>query len=146
MPLRLISNGVDFSFICVIIKRTLIKGLLRNEKKSQNSVKHCKQAQSRVSQQNGYKIRQKSFISSTAKREKKTLYLKLQSLTIALLDIYQKYISIILPSSCRFWPNCSQYSKQAILKYGLCKGGLKAIVRVLRCHPLSGKSGYDPLL
>jgi len=63
-----------------------------------------------------------------------------------LIKIYQKYIRIMLPSSCRFSPTCSEYSQQAILKYGLIKGGLKAIKRLLHCHPFSGRAGYDPLI
>jgi hypothetical protein len=73
------------------------------------------------------------------------LSLKLKTLFIALLEFYQKQISFLLPSSCRFCPSCSEYAKQAVDKYGILKGGIKATGRLLRCHPLSGKSGYDPL-
>ncbi len=45
---------------------------------------------------------------------------------------------------CRFQPTCSEYSVQAIGKYGFLKGGLKALWRVLRCNPWS-KGGYDPV-
>lgn len=44
---------------------------------------------------------------------------------------------------CRFQPSCSDYAVQAIGKYGPLKGLLKAIWRLLRCHPFS-KGGYDP--
>ncbi|MCX5707876.1 MAG: membrane protein insertion efficiency factor YidD [Candidatus Omnitrophica bacterium] len=71
--------------------------------------------------------------------------LKPRALFIALLEFYQKQISFLLPCSCRFWPSCSEYAKQAVSKYGILKGGTKATGRLLRCHPLSGKSGYDPL-
>ncbi|MBU4315385.1 membrane protein insertion efficiency factor YidD [Patescibacteria group bacterium] len=43
---------------------------------------------------------------------------------------------------CRFYPTCSEYSKQAILKYGIIRGGLKGIYRVLRCNPWN-KGGID---
>ncbi|MCK9594109.1 MAG: membrane protein insertion efficiency factor YidD [Candidatus Omnitrophica bacterium] len=69
----------------------------------------------------------------------------MRRLVIALLNFYQQYISRMLPLSCRYWPTCSEYAKQAVGKYGLLRGGLKAAARLLRCHPLSGKSGFDPL-
>ncbi|MCQ2978956.1 MAG: membrane protein insertion efficiency factor YidD [Clostridia bacterium] len=45
---------------------------------------------------------------------------------------------------CKFTPTCSEYSYQAINKYGAFKGTLLAIWRILRCNPFS-KGGYDPL-
>ncbi|MBD9150406.1 membrane protein insertion efficiency factor YidD [Candidatus Avelusimicrobium fimicolum] len=45
---------------------------------------------------------------------------------------------------CRFTPTCSQYAKQAIVKYGAFKGGYLALKRVLKCHPLH-PGGYDPV-
>lgn len=48
-------------------------------------------------------------------------------------------------SSCRYTPSCSEYSKQAIEKYGVLKGIWKGLTRVMRCHPYSRDSGYDPL-
>jgi len=47
-------------------------------------------------------------------------------------------------ATCRFRPTCSDYSLQAIEKYGVIKGGLKSLWRVLRCNPF-GRGGYDPL-
>jgi len=58
--------------------------------------------------------------------------------------LYQRVISPLLPQSCRFYPTCSEYAKQAILKYGPLKGGWLALKRLARCHPLSS-GGYDPL-
>ncbi|NLJ39159.1 MAG: membrane protein insertion efficiency factor YidD [Candidatus Atribacteria bacterium] len=60
------------------------------------------------------------------------------------LKFYQIYISPSLPSSCRFEPTCSQYARDAIRKYGLLKGGIMALWRLLRCHPYS-RGGYDPV-
>ncbi len=57
---------------------------------------------------------------------------------------YQKAISPHLPHTCRYYPTCSEYSKEAILKYGPFKGLLKSIWRILRCNPFS-KGGYDPV-
>lgn len=65
---------------------------------------------------------------------------------VALASIrgYQRWISPLLPPSCRFSPTCSQYGYEAIAKYGLLKGGALAVWRVLRCNPF-GKGGFDPV-
>lgn len=65
-------------------------------------------------------------------------------LLILPIVFYQKCISPMTPPSCRFVPTCSQYAKEAILKYGPIKGLYLAIRRLLRCHPWGG-SGYDPV-
>jgi hypothetical protein len=67
-----------------------------------------------------------------------------RKLAIALIKAYQVGISPFLPSTCRFYPSCSEYAVQAIGKYGLWHGGVKACRRVLRCHPFS-PGGYDPV-
>jgi hypothetical protein len=61
---------------------------------------------------------------------------------ILLIMLYQKYISPIFGSKCRFYPSCSQYAILAINKYGIFKGLLKAVYRILRCNPFS-KGGID---
>lgn len=61
-----------------------------------------------------------------------------------ILRVYKKYISPILPNSCRFYPTCSEYAIEAISKYGVVKGSIKSMYRVLRCNPLC-KGGYDPV-
>ncbi|NLI54703.1 MAG: membrane protein insertion efficiency factor YidD [Clostridiales bacterium] len=63
---------------------------------------------------------------------------------IAIVRGYKKYISPLLPPSCRFTPTCSEYAIEAIQKHGAWKGGLLAIWRVLRCNPFF-KGGYDPV-
>lgn len=70
----------------------------------------------------------------------------LQRIALRFINLYQEYVRIILPSSCRFTPSCSDYAHQAILKYGFLKGILKSAKRLLLCHPFSGKAGYDPLV
>lgn len=69
----------------------------------------------------------------------------LRRITTSCINIYQRYLRTGLPSSCRFSPSCSEYAKQAIIKYGFFLGVLKATKRLLFCHPFSGKAGYDPL-
>jgi len=60
------------------------------------------------------------------------------------LEWYQKYLSPLLPASCRFEPTCSEYAREALRKYGLWKGLLLSLWRVLRCHPYA-RGGYDPV-
>jgi len=63
-------------------------------------------------------------------------------LVIFLIELYQKFISPLTPNKCRYYPTCSNYAVMAIEKYGLIKGGAKALYRVLRCNPFS-KGGVD---
>lgn len=67
-----------------------------------------------------------------------------KKLLIILIKIYQKYISPLKPPSCRFYPTCSQYAIDAVLKYGTIKGSFMAIRRIIKCHPFN-PGGYDPL-
>lgn len=48
-------------------------------------------------------------------------------------------------SGCKFEPTCSCYCEQSIQKYGIVRGSFKAVLRILRCHPLSRSGGYDPV-
>ena len=52
--------------------------------------------------------------------------------------------SLILPSTCRYQPSCSQYAIEALTKYGAIKGGWLATKRIMRCHPWGGH-GHDPV-
>ena len=65
-------------------------------------------------------------------------------LLILIIRIYQKFISPILPQTCRFYPTCSAYFIQALEKYGFFKGSYLGIKRILKCHPFH-PGGYDPL-
>lgn len=64
---------------------------------------------------------------------------------LLLIRFYQLCISPLFPSTCRYTPTCSAYAIQAVQKYGVIKGGWKAIKRILSCRP-GGGSGYDPLV
>ncbi len=63
---------------------------------------------------------------------------------LGLIYIYQMGISPYLPKSCRFTPTCSEYARIAVIRYGIIRGSIMALRRILRCHPF-GKSGYDPV-
>lgn len=71
----------------------------------------------------------------------------MKRLLLAAIRGYRKYISPNRPPCCRFIPTCSQYALEAVEKYGAAKGGLLALRRVLRCHPLhrQGPIQYDPV-
>jgi putative membrane protein insertion efficiency factor len=68
----------------------------------------------------------------------------MKHLALTLIRLYQKTLSQALPPTCRFFPSCSEYSYQAIEKYGLLKGGWLAVKRIARCHPFN-PGGYDPV-
>ena len=63
---------------------------------------------------------------------------------IFLIKVYQRTLSRVMPSSCRFYPSCSEYGVQAIQKYGFFKGGWLTIKRIGRCQPFH-PGGYDPV-
>ena len=58
--------------------------------------------------------------------------------------VYQYAISPLLPNNCRYSPTCSQYTKEAILKHGVIKGGWLGIKRIISCNPWGGH-GHDPV-
>ena len=67
------------------------------------------------------------------------------SILIRLIKLYQRIRPVVLPKTCRFYPSCSQYAKEAIEQFGLCGGIVRALYRVFRCSPLY-RGGYDPVI
>lgn len=63
---------------------------------------------------------------------------------IFLIRVYQRAISPIFPSTCRYQPTCSHYGVEALQKHGLLKGGWLTVKRIGSCNPWGG-SGYDPV-
>ena len=62
-----------------------------------------------------------------------------------LIRFYQRNISPCFPARCRFRPTCSAYAYEAIMKYGVLKGGWLALRRILRCHPFYKGNFFDPV-
>ena len=67
----------------------------------------------------------------------------IKQIVLFLIKIYQK-ISALTPPRCRFYPTCSEYTKQAIMRFGVLRGGMLGIKRIVKCHPLN-EGGYDPV-
>ena len=68
----------------------------------------------------------------------------MKKFVISILRFYKKFISPALPDSCRFYPTCSEYAATSVEKYGVLKGSIKSIYRIIRCNPFN-KGGYDPV-
>jgi len=66
----------------------------------------------------------------------------MRRLPLALIKVYQRWISPLFPPTCRYHPTCSQYAYEAISKYGVLKGCILAAWRILRCNPYT-KGGFD---
>jgi uncharacterized protein len=67
----------------------------------------------------------------------------LNGVIIVFVKAYRLLLRPLLPPSCRFEPNCSEYMILAVRKYGPICGACKGVRRVLRCHPWN-PGGYDP--
>lgn len=67
-----------------------------------------------------------------------------QQIVFFFIAFYKQVISPFTPSTCRYQPTCSSYLRDAIKTYGLRKGGIMGVKRILSCHPWGGK-GFDPV-
>ncbi len=69
----------------------------------------------------------------------------MKQIMLLLIKFYRKFISPLKKPSCRYYPTCSAYAYEAIMKYGALKGGYLALKRLLSCHPFSKKNYFDPV-
>lgn len=65
-------------------------------------------------------------------------------LVVALLRLYQRWISPAFGPRCRYYPSCSEYAVQAVGRFGILRGSVLAVWRLLRCNPWS-HGGFDPV-
>lgn len=68
----------------------------------------------------------------------------MKRLLIGFIKLYQYSIGLLLPPSCRFYPTCTNYMQEALIKHGVTKGLWLGVRRILRCHPWH-QGGYDPV-
>ena len=69
----------------------------------------------------------------------------MKSFALGLIKLYQQTISRVTPHSCRFTPTCSEYTFEAISRFGLVRGVWMGAKRIARCHPFN-PGGYDPVI
>jgi putative membrane protein insertion efficiency factor len=63
---------------------------------------------------------------------------------VGLIRVYRYTLSAVLPPSCRFVPSCSEYTAEAVARFGVARGLWMGTKRICRCHPLN-PGGYDPV-
>lgn len=68
----------------------------------------------------------------------------MNKLLIGLVNVYKKFISPVLPPTCRYYPTCSTYMIDALKKHGAILGLIMGISRIIRCNPFI-KGGVDPV-
>lgn len=68
---------------------------------------------------------------------------KLRKAAVLPVYAYRNLISPVMKPRCKYYPSCSEYFELAVMKYGVMKGSLKGLYRILRCNPFAA-GGYDP--
>jgi putative membrane protein insertion efficiency factor len=68
----------------------------------------------------------------------------MRRLAVGAIGLYQRTVSPLLGPACRYEPSCSEYTREAIEKYGIARGSWMGMRRISRCHPFHA-GGYDPV-
>ncbi|QEM69914.1 membrane protein insertion efficiency factor YidD [Geobacter sp. FeAm09] len=68
----------------------------------------------------------------------------LKRVALIVIRLYQKLLSPLLPQTCRFYPSCSEYSRESIIRHGVVRGVWLTLVRLCKCHPFH-PGGFDPV-
>ncbi|HIJ96053.1 MAG TPA: membrane protein insertion efficiency factor YidD [Desulfuromonadales bacterium] len=68
----------------------------------------------------------------------------MKSFMLLVVKAYQEILSPLLPQTCRFYPSCSEYSRESITRYGVVRGMALSLVRLAKCHPFH-PGGHDPV-
>ena len=68
----------------------------------------------------------------------------LKKIILITIDFYRNTLLPLKIQTCRFYPSCSGYTREAIEKHGVFKGIFKGVKRILKCHPFN-PGGYDPI-
>jgi putative membrane protein insertion efficiency factor len=68
----------------------------------------------------------------------------LERLVLLIIRSYQTFISPLKPPTCRFYPTCSNYTHEAVVRFGPVRGVWMGVKRIFRCHPWHS-GGYDPV-
>ena len=85
-----------------------------------------------------------SLVNKHLKKVGKIILYLFATMLIGLVNIYKKFISPILPPTCRYYPTCSSYMIDALKKHGAILGLIMGLARILRCNPFI-KGGVDPV-
>ena len=85
-----------------------------------------------------------SGVADDSRRERLSLARATRKVVLLPIAIYQRLISPALPRRCKYEPTCSRYAVQAVEEYGILRGPVLALWRLLRCNPWS-HGGYDPV-
>lgn len=68
----------------------------------------------------------------------------LRGLAVLPIRVYQRALSPLVGPRCRYYPSCSEYAVEAIRRFGILRGVVLAVWRLLRCNPWS-RGGFDPV-
>ena len=89
-----------------------------------------------IKRKKGHRLRARLFFWEAAAEA-------IQVLLVLIIRLYRRHFTAHRVPVCRFYPTCSEYAIESIKKGGVFRGGLRALLRVMKCHPFAA-GGYDP--